>query len=101
MIHLDDHWLNIVRDYFRKHVPRDCQVWVFGSRVSGKHKKFSDLDIALIYDKPLSPQALLNLEEALDESALPIKVDVVEFYKASPEFQQIIKQHYEVLELGL
>ncbi len=97
MIHLDDVWLNLVRACIKKYMPHDCQIWVFGSRVVGNQKRFSDLDIALVYDKPLSLDALLALEEELDESALPIKVDVIEFYKASPEFQQIIQQNYAAL----
>ncbi len=54
-------------------------VWVFGSRARGDHQKFSDLDI--MYDIPnnvLLPQGLISrIKEALEESRLQVKVDLV------------------------
>ena len=52
-----------------------CQVWVFGSRARGDYKKFSDLDL-LIEGQP-SAQLLGEICENLEESSLPIKVDLV------------------------
>lgn len=52
------------------------RLWVFGSRARGDHKPFSDLDILI--DGPSLPPGLLALvRERLEESSLPINVDLV------------------------
>lgn len=50
-------------------------LWVFGSRARGDHQKFSDLDV-LVGGKP-SQSLISQVRESLEESSLPIKVDLV------------------------
>jgi uncharacterized protein len=50
MIDITDKNLNIVKKILAKHVP-NYEVWAFGSRVSGKAKKFSDLDLVIINNR--------------------------------------------------
>jgi len=52
-----------------------CRVWVFGSRARGDHRKFSDLDLLIEGQPP--PKLLGEIREKLEESLLPIKVDLV------------------------
>lgn len=57
-----------------------AKVWIFGSRARGDHGPFSDIDI--LYQLPSGKLALSDLSlirEALEESHLPYKVDVVAF----------------------
>ena len=54
----------------------DREVRAFGSRVTGKAKPFSDLDLAIMGDEPLSLETRARLEEAFSESDLPWKVDI-------------------------
>lgn len=96
MIDLRSDFLEIVVSILKKYIP-NTEVWAFGSRVAWTAKEFSDLDLAIVSSKPLDKKTLVNLEEAFEESDLPIKVDVVEFSKVSKEFQEIIKKNYEVL----
>lgn len=56
-----------------------ARVFVFGSRVRGKHHPFSDIDI-LYCEKsghPIPLGKIAVLKEGLEESNLPIKVDLV------------------------
>ena len=80
-----------------EHIP-DREVWAFGSRVCGAPKAFSDLDLAIIGDKPLADVVLANIEEAFRESDLPFKVDVVDWATASDHFRRIIEGQYVVLQ---
>ena len=70
-----------------------CQVWVFGSRARGDHQKFSDLDV-LVAGKP-GDTLLGQIREDLEESMLPIKVDIVlehelaDSYRASVERDRV------------
>ena len=70
-----DHW-EIVRNLLQEHVP-DRKVIAFGSRSTWEAKEYSDLDLALLGDDPVSPTVISALSEDLMESDLPFKVDLV------------------------
>ncbi|MFH1644775.1 MAG: nucleotidyltransferase domain-containing protein [bacterium] len=74
-------------------VPDVC---FFGSRVTGKSKKFSDLDICL--KKNISDYDYEILKEKFENSDLPFKVDLVEYKRVSEAFKKIIDQ--ECVELS-
>ncbi len=52
MIFLSPRELEIVSEILKKHLPL-VEVRAFGSRAHAKHKRFSDLDLALITDRPI------------------------------------------------
>ena len=91
------HHLDIVRRILSAHVP-ECQVWAFGSRVSGPAKPFSDLDLAVISDTPLGARRLALLADAFAESDLPIKVDVVEWARTPESLRAEITQHHAIMQ---
>jgi predicted nucleotidyltransferase len=67
------------------------RVWAFGSRATGRRvKRFSDLDL-LIEDESLSFREAALLDEDLDESRLPFKVDIVDLSAITPEFRARIE----------
>jgi predicted nucleotidyltransferase len=56
-----------------------AKLYVFGSRAKGGHQPFSDIDL-LIDDSQCSPnfaEILSQVQEAIEESRFPIKVDFV------------------------
>ena len=96
MIDLEPESLVEVQQILLEHVP-DCEVRVYGSRVSGKAKRFSDLDLAIVGKEMLGLRQISRLKEAFSESNLPIMVGVQDWNQISDNFQKIIEQHYEVL----
>ncbi len=100
MIYLEPRWHTEVLRILTEHLPADCAVWAFGSRVTGNCKPFSDLDLALLRAEPMAYAVLVALEHAFDDSLLPIKVDVVDFYRASESFRQIMTRQHVVLRSG-
>ncbi|MBL4824234.1 MAG: nucleotidyltransferase domain-containing protein [SAR324 cluster bacterium] len=96
MIDLEPESLVEVQQILLEHVP-DCEVRVYGSRVSGKAKRFSDLDLAIVGKEMLGLRQISRLKEAFSESNLPIMVGVQDWNQISDNFQNIIEQHYEVL----
>lgn len=56
----------------------DAEVWVFGSRATGRARPFSDLDLLLTRPHTLSWAQRADLHDAFEASALPFRVDVVE-----------------------
>lgn len=51
------------------------RIWIFGSRARGDHQPFSDIDLLL--ELPASAKIVGKITEALEESRLPFKVDLV------------------------
>lgn len=93
-----DHW-KIVRNILRKHVPQ-YEVWAFGSRATWKAKEFSDLDLAIITDQPLSLDVSASLNDDFSESDLPWKVDVVDWATTSASFRKIMERDKMVVQEG-
>ncbi len=89
--------LQIVRDILQKNIPH-YTVWAFGSRVKGKAKPYSDLDLAVIAPTPLSLSEHANLSEDFSESDLPWRVDIVDWATTGENFRRIIQQQYIVLQ---
>ncbi len=92
----DAEW-HIVRDILNKHVS-GYPVWAFGSRARHTHKLFSDLDIVVGSDQPLTISTLAALNEAFSESDLPWKVDIVDSATISDAFLSHIETHKVALQ---
>lgn len=95
-IDLEPRLLDRVRKIVREHAP-ECEVWVFGSRVSRRSKPFSDLDLAVISPRELSSRQLALLAYAFEDSDLPIKVDIVDWQAAPAPLRERIAERHEVL----
>ena len=78
----------------------DYTVWVFGSRVSGTAKNYSDLDIVIVADRPLTIEFMAMINDAFDESDLTIRVDVVDWAATSTSFRDIILKNHVVIQQG-
>ncbi|HDL5948634.1 TPA: nucleotidyltransferase domain-containing protein [Mannheimia haemolytica] len=96
MIDLTESQRQQVLDIFKKYLP-DTPVWVFGSRIKGTAKAYSDLDLALITKQPLTIRQQTELELAFTDSDLPFTVDLIDGASCNESFKQIILQRYEVL----
>lgn len=97
MIDLQLDHLETVKRILALHVPQ-YEVLAFGSRVSGSAKTFSDLDLVVMTDRSLPLHRMARLREALSESNLPIKVDVVDWADTDEGFRTIIRQASEVVQ---
>jgi predicted nucleotidyltransferase len=86
-----------VRSILAAHLPAGVEVLVFGSRARGGAKRFSDLDLALKGEGPLDPALLSQLADAFELSALPWRVDLVDYHTLSPEFLSAI--HADLIPL--
>ncbi|MSR85214.1 nucleotidyltransferase domain-containing protein [Candidatus Uhrbacteria bacterium] len=96
MITIDQEDLKMVISILKKHIP-DRQVVVFGSRVTGKAKPYSDLDLAILGDQLVPSDTLAFLREDFSQFTLPFRVDLVEWAMTGPEFRKIIQKHHHPL----
>lgn len=97
MITLKPDEKKLIKDILRKHLP-DCEVYVFGSRTTGKSKKFSDLDLAVKGKKALSIKKLSDLKEAFSNSDILFRIDVVDLSAIDKEFREVIMKNAEVFQ---
>ncbi len=94
---LQSEYLGIVRDILRNHVP-DRKVLAFGSRAAWSAKKYSDLDLAILGDEPLSLDAASALSEEFEESDLPFKVDLVDWTLIDKAFRNTIRSNFVTVQ---
>lgn len=85
----------ILRAALHTHLATTVQVLAFGSRVTGRAKPWSDLDLCL--RGPMDRAALSALRETLVESDLPWRVDLVLWDDLDEGFRQIVARDGVVL----
>ena len=99
MIDLNPKYLERVQHILAEHVP-ECEVRAYGSRVTWTAKDYSDLDLAVVGSEPFNLRRMRQLKEAFEESDLPIRVDVLDWYAVSDGFKKAIAEEYEVIQDG-
>lgn len=97
MIDLTPEHLVVVKRILSEHIPA-YEVRAFGSRVDGKTKRFADLDIVVMSEKPIPSEKMANIKEAFSESDLPFRVDILDWSGIGNEFKEIILRKNEVIQ---
>ena len=73
-----------------KKVLPDVRIFVFGSRVNGSFRQYSDLDIVVKGNEIIPLDKISIIQGIFSECDLPYKVDLIDFYRVSEEFKQIM-----------
>jgi predicted nucleotidyltransferase len=89
MLDLSASQIEEIRAIFAQDFP-DLEVFAFGSRIKGKAKPYSDLDLALRGSEALSIARFGRIVEAFQESKLPFRVDLVDWNRCSPAFRDLV-----------
>jgi predicted nucleotidyltransferase len=93
MINIEPKHLQIIKTILSHY---NYSFYVFGSRITQKAKRFSDID--LLYFENIPSDTLLKLEEEFEESDLPYKVDLVNYNQCDEDFKKIIGSNYVPLQ---
>ena len=81
-------YIDIVKKIVLKHVPNnEFAVFLFGSRAAGNSNSLSDIDVGVLGMEPLPTSILANLESDLEESIVPFKIDLIDFYQVDKAFK--------------
>lgn len=86
-----DEELRIIREILARVLPQ-ARVMIYGSRARGTHRRYSDLDLALMTERPLDLSVRAELSEAFSESDLPYRVDILDWASTSQSFRDAIQQ---------
>ena len=97
-LHLKPRHRCMLEDILRAHLP-DVEVWAYGSRVSGHSHGGSDLDLVLRSPnlEQIPIRKLVDLEEALRESTIPLLVEARDWARLPESFHCEIERDYVVL----
>lgn len=88
MIYLDQEDFIKLRSILQKY---PYKFYAYGSRVKGNYKKFSDLDLCIMEN--ISNEQLFEIQDALKESDIAIKIDIKRWYiDMDQDFRSLIKQ---------
>ncbi len=96
MIELDQQSLTLIKQLIHHYLP-NTKASVFGSRVNGTAKPYSDLDVVLISNKKIPIEKINELKFALSDSELTIMVDIVDWHDIPESFRKQIGESAEVL----
>ncbi|MBN1587381.1 MAG: nucleotidyltransferase domain-containing protein [Candidatus Omnitrophica bacterium] len=97
MAKLEDGHLAEIKRILTSLVP-EYEVRIYGSRVNGSARSYSDVDLAVKGDGPLNAGVLEKLKDSFAASDLPMRVDVLDWHDTSEAFQKIISQNCEVIQ---
>ena len=84
--------LKVLLGLLQNHLP-GVAVWAFGSRVKWTSRPDSDLDL-VVFAKPEQSHQVHALKDALEESSLPFRVDVLVWDAVSEAFHDNIRREY-------
>jgi len=71
-----------------KHLGHGFKVFLFGSRAFGEAGKWSDFDVGIEGARPVELKVLGLINEELENSQIPYKIDVVDFSRVSKAFKK-------------
>jgi uncharacterized protein len=80
----------LVLDVLRAILPQSTKAWVFGSRTTGRARRYSDLDLTFDAGRRLTLDEIARLTEAFSDSDLPYRVDLVDWHDIDDRWRQII-----------
>lgn len=87
-----------IRDKLSGLIPlKDYKIFFFGSRVSGKSRGSSDIDIGILKNdgSPLPPGVSSALQEFVRDLPVLYKIDFVDFGSANKDFKAVALSEIE------
>ena len=85
---LDDKVIGNLKKIVRSKIKDNSyKLFIFGSRAKNVNRKFSDVDLGILGPKPVSSKAIIDIEEQFENSDIPYRIDLVDFYGATDNFK--------------
>ncbi|MFH1727299.1 MAG: nucleotidyltransferase domain-containing protein [Pseudomonadota bacterium] len=98
MIDVTQSEMELIKYILRKFVP-EAELYIFGSRVNGESRKHSDLDLVIKNKLKIDFSQMTKIKEAFENSKLPYRVDVLDWFRLDDDFKKIIFEDYEKIEI--
>ena len=100
-LRLSPRYRRVLKTLLREHLP-DTEVWAYGSRVNGRGHDGSDLDLVLRapHLEKIPIEKLMDFEEGVRESTIPILVEARDWARLPERFRREIEREYVVVSEG-
>ncbi len=86
---MQHNYLDITKNIVLQHIANNnFKVFLFGSRACGNEKKMSDIDIGILGNEKFPLQLKFEIQEAIEESIVPFKVDIIDFFNVDGNFKE-------------
>ncbi len=92
---LEPAYLKMFTDIFENYCP-GAEIWAYGSRINGEAHEASDLDL-VVKSFNDSGKNLYELRELINDSDIPILVDIFDYDHLPESFQKEIEKNYIVI----
>jgi len=96
---LEPRYLEMILSILNIYAP-EYEVRIFGSRVRGTSRKYSDIDLLIVGKKQLDTKILNNLKDIFSCSDLPYMVDILDWQTISDSFREAIGPNCIVIKKG-
>ena len=84
-----DKTLNTIKEIILSYLkPYKVSVYLYGSRAKNNFRPHSDVDIAILAEKPLPNGLIPALREALEESTITLNVEIVDLAHSDETFRK-------------
>jgi len=99
VIAISTEYKQCIDEFADKTFASGTQIWAYGSRIKGTSHDASDLDLVIKTDKksPESIDNLVSFKALLQNSNIPILIQVLDWHFIPKTFKQNILQDYQVL----
>ncbi len=85
-----ERYKKILLTLIHQHLP-GCLVYLFGSRARGTNTQGADIDLALDMGAKIDPKLILKIYNSLEETTIPLTVDLIDLVSASDKLKAIVK----------
>lgn len=77
-----------IKKIILSNLPKNVEVYLFGSGVTKNHSYNSDIDVAIIPQSTFDEKIIYRIKDLIEESYVPFKVDIINLRKVSNEFKK-------------
>ncbi len=88
MIDLEDKYIDFIKKTISRYL-NNCEIFLYGSRVKGTARKYSDVDIAILSDS-LTEKIKLKIISEFENSTFPYNIDIIDLKTISNDFMKQI-----------
>jgi predicted nucleotidyltransferase len=74
-----------------KRIP-SARIYLFGSRARKTYREGADIDVAILAETKIPRSVIHALYDDIDESRIPVEVDLVDLFDADPRLLDEVKR---------
>lgn len=87
-----DEYKKVIIDIVKKHLP-EARIILYGSRAMQVNREGADIDVAIDNQKTVTGSTLSEILYAIEDSQIPVFVDVVDLNAVSDDMRMEITKH--------